>query len=186
MKKYTVLFFLLLVTIGAIGQTNKKLKTNSTKENLTEYRQIFWDSLPSPMGWTNDYEGIFSDIEKFKLNFCITKFEKETSMEIAIVTIDTIKVAREKFDDLSLHIAKTWAIGKKGKDNGIFIGFSKGYKKIRIELGDGTIKILSEKETKEIIENNFIPEFLKGNYYQGMFNGITKLMQVLRTKIKNE
>ncbi|CAM3694426.1 TPM domain-containing protein [Flavobacterium chungbukense] len=184
MKKYTVLFFLLLVTIGATGQTNKKLKTNSTKENLTEYRQIFWNNLPKRVNWTTDYEGIFSDAEEEKLNNLISNFEKETSMEIAIVTIDTIKVAKENFDDLSLHIAKTWAVGKKGKDNGILIGFSKEYRKIRIELGDGTIKILSEKETKEIIENNFIPEFLKGSYYQGILNGTTKLMEVLRMKIK--
>ncbi|PBJ15776.1 YgcG family protein [Flavobacterium sp. ACN6] len=140
--------------------------------------------MPSPKGWTNDYEGIFSNNEKEILNNLIRDFEKETTIEI--VTIDTVKTSKDKFEALSLHIAKTWGVGKKGKDNGILIGLSKGYRKIRIELGNGISKILSEQETKEIIDHDFIPEFKKGNYYQGILNGITKLMEVLRTKIKKE
>ncbi|WP_129024919.1 TPM domain-containing protein [Flavobacterium sp. YO12] len=45
---------------------------------------------------------------------------------------------------------------------------------------------ISNLEIDKIIEQNFIPEFKKGNYYQGIVNGITKLMEVLRTRIKKE
>lgn len=186
MKKITFLLFFFSVAICAIAQNTGKVNLNSAKENLTLYRQIFWDSLPKPIGWTNDYEGIFSDEEKENLNKLITDFEKQTTIEFGIVTIDTVKTSKDKFEALSLHIAKTWGIGKKGKDNGILIGLSKGYRKIRIELGNGITKIFSEQETKEIIDQDFIPEFKKENYYQGMLNGITKLMAVLRTKIKEE
>lgn len=186
MKKSVLILFLLLLTFKCIGQTSEKEKSNSVIENLTQYRQVFWDSLPQPVGWTNDYEGIFSVSEKEKLDNLIIDFEKETTIELAIVTIDTVKTSSEKFEALSLHIAKTWGIGKKGKDNGILIAFSKGYKKIRIQLGNGIEKNLSDQETKEIIEHDFIPEFKKGNYYQGMQNGITKLMEILRIKIKKE
>lgn len=186
MKKvfFTILF---LITFTFNGQTIERNKNDSLKQKaVTIFREIFWNNVPKPKGWTNDYERIFSDNEERELDSLIANFEKETSIEIGIVTIDTIKVARENFDNLSLHIAKTWTFGKKGKDNGILISFSKGYKKIRIELGDGTIKILSEEDTKKVIEQNFFPEFVKGNYYQGMLNGITKLMDLLREKIKNE
>ncbi|MBL0737883.1 TPM domain-containing protein [Flavobacterium sp. GN10] len=181
---FTILF---LITITFNGQSIEKKNNNSEKQKVVAtFREIYWNNLPKPKGWVNDYEGIFSDNEERKLDSIITNFEKETSIEIAVVTIDTIKVAKENFDDLSLHIAKTWAFGKKGKDNGILISFSKGYKKFRVELGDGTIKMLSEHETKEIIENDFIPKFLKGNYYQGMLDGIMKIIENLRAKIKKE
>lgn len=186
MKKWNLVLILVFLTIDLIGQTALNETVNPVKENVSQYREIFWNNLPKRVNWTTDYEGILSNAEEEKLNNLISNFEKETSIEIAIVTIDTIKVSKENFDDLSLHIAKNWTVGKKGKDNGVLIGFSKEYRKIRIELGDGTIKVLSEKETKEIIENNFIPEFLKGRYYQGLLNGTMKLMEVLRMKIKQQ
>lgn len=186
MKKvfFSILFLIVITSNGQI--IAKKQNDSSRQKTIATFREIYWNNLPTPKGWVNDYERIFSDKEEKKLDSLITNFEKETSIEIGIVTIDTNKVAKEKFDDLSLHIAKTWAIGKKDKDNGILIGFSKGYRKIRIELGDGTIKILSEQDTKEIIEHDFIPEFIKGNYYQGMLNGIIKIMDFLRAKVQKD
>ncbi|MFH6936996.1 TPM domain-containing protein [Flavobacterium sp. FlaQc-30] len=181
---FTILFF---IAISATGQTFEKEQNDSLKDKaITTFREIYWNNLPSPQGWINDYERIFSDDEEKKLDNIISSFERETSIEIAIVTIDTVKTSSDKFEALSLHIAKTWGIGKKGKDNGILIGLSKGYRKIRIELGNGIAKVLTEQETKEIIDHDFIPEFKKGNYYQGIVNGITKLMEVLRTRIKRE
>ena len=185
MKKIILFVFLLLIAINVSGQTNEKTESTS-KQNLAISRQIFWDSIPKPLGWTNDYEAIFSDAEEEKLNNLIANFEKETTIEIGIITIDTVKTSKDKFDALSLHIARTWGVGKKGKDNGILIGLSKGYRKIRIELGNGISKVISDEEAKEIINNYFIPEFKKGNYYQGMLNGITEIMERLRVKITKQ
>lgn len=41
----------------------------STKAQDSTYtakvdRQTFWDNLPKPLNWTNDYENIFSDDEE--------------------------------------------------------------------------------------------------------------------------
>ena len=59
---------------------------------------------------------IYFQMKKTKLNQIISDFEKETTIEIAIVTIDTSKVSKDKFEDLSLYIARTWVVGKKKKN----------------------------------------------------------------------
>jgi uncharacterized protein len=82
-----------------------------------------------------------------------------------------------------LHIAKTWGIGKKNKDNGILILISKGHKKIRIENGTGTEKIINEKETSEMIENYFIAEFRKNKFYDGTLNGLKAIIKLLKSKL---
>lgn len=69
--------------------------------------------MPKPHNWTNDYENLFSKEEETKLNQIISDFEKETTVEIAIVTIDTFKVSKEKLEDLSLHIAELGVLVKK-------------------------------------------------------------------------
>lgn len=187
MKKGFFYVFLFLVVINVNSQTVEKKQNDSLKQKtITSFRKIYWDNLPKPKGWINDYDKVLSNDEEIKLDSLISAFEIETTIEIAIVTIDTINVSKENFEALTLHIAKTWGVGKKGKDNGILVGFSKDYRKIRIELGDGITKIFSEQETSEIIDHDFVPEFKKGNYYQGMFNGVIKIMESLRVKIQKE
>lgn len=187
MNRNLILLILLFLANVSFCQTISKKENDSLKQETVKlFRQIYWNALPKQKGWVNDYERIFSDDEERKLDSIISKYEKETTVEIAIVTIDTIKVEKDKFEALSLHIAKAWGVGKKGKDNGVLIGVSKGYRKIRIELGNGISKVISDQDAKGIIENDFIPEFKKGNYYQGMVNGITRLMDYLRVRLKEE
>ncbi|MCI9846496.1 TPM domain-containing protein [Flavobacterium pectinovorum] len=185
MKRELVLIILFFVVNVAFGQTIESKQNDSLKQkNVNLFREIYWNNLPKAKGWINDYERVFSEAEERKLDSVVSRFERETSVEIVIVTIDTIKIAKETFDNLSLHIAKKWAIGKKGKDNGILIALSKGYKRIRIQNGNGITKIISDEQTKEIIEQDFIPEFKKGNYYKGVLDGINKLIEVLKLKIQ--
>ena len=175
---------ILLFAFSMKSQTTDSLKLESKKSvSLEFYRQVFWDNLPKPHNWTNDYENLFSAEEETELNQIISDFEKETTVEIAIVTIDTFKVSSEKFNDLSLHIARTWGVGKKEKSNGILIAISRGYRQIRIQKGDGITPILSDVETLEIIQNQIIPYFKKEEYFQGTKAGILKLIELLRKRL---
>ena len=183
--KLTFQILILFLAFSMKAQNGDTLKMESKKTiSLELYRQVFWDNLPKPLNWTNDYENLFSDDEETKLNQIIADFEKETTVEIAIVTIDTFKVSKEKFEDLSLHIAKTWGIGKKEKSNGILIAISKGYKQIRIQNGDGISSILSNEETSEIIQNQIIPYFKKEEYFEGTQLGLLKMIDLLRIRLK--
>lgn len=165
-------------------QKNEAEKTDSLKTKSIElYRQVFWNNIPKPTNWTNDYEDLFTEKQQNELNIILNTFEQETTIEIVIVTIDTIKVSKENFVDLSLHIAKTWEIGKPNKDNGILIAISNGYKSIRIQNANGIEKIITDNETKEIIDNYFIPEFKTGNYFNGTLVGLKELIKLLKTKI---
>lgn len=143
-----------------------------------------WENLPKPTGYINDYEHLFTDEQKAKLTELISHFEIETSVEVAIVTISPDNTPKDRFEELTLHIAKEWGVGKAGKDNGILIGISAGFHRIRIQNGTGIIKVLSDEETKKIIEEIFIPEFKKNDYYAGTLNGIKEIMQLLKSRMK--
>ena len=175
---------ILLFSFSMKAQMSDTLKLESKNSvSLEYYRQVFWDNLPKPHNWTNDYENLFSNEEEIKLNQIISDFEKETTVEIAIVTIDTFKVSKEKFVDLSLHIARTWGVEKKESSNGILIAISKGYRQIRIQNGDGISPILSDEETAEILQNQFFPYFKKEDYFEGTKAGILKLIELLKKRL---
>ena len=172
------------IYIPVFSQNNQQvLQQTSSTDSLFKIRQAFWDSLPKPTGWMNDLEDLFTPEEQTYIDSLIQGFEKETSIEIAIVTIDTMFVAKENFDKLSLHISNTWCIGKNDKHNGILIALSRGYRKIRIENGYGIEKKMTDQETKEIIDADFIPHFRKANYFEGMIAGLYAIMNKLKVII---
>lgn len=184
--KLTFQILILFLAFSTKAQdTTYTTKVDSLKAKSVEvYRQTFWDNLPKPLNWTNDYENIFSDDEETKLNQIIADFEKETTVEIAIVTIDTFKVSKEKFEDLTLHIARTWGVGKNEKLNGILIAISKGYRQIRIQNGDGITLVLSDEETAEILQNHFFPYFKKEEYFEGTQAGLFEIIKLLKVRLK--
>ncbi|HLK27940.1 MAG TPA: TPM domain-containing protein [Puia sp.] len=133
-----------------------------------------------PLGWTSDFEHIFSREQISVLDSIIGKFKKETTNEIAIVTIDSSWITKEKFDSLILEIHNGWGVGRKNINNGIVIGICMGLRKIRISNGNGIVVKLSDAETKKIIDEIIIPEFKKGDYFEGTKKGLLELMQKVR------
>ena len=104
-------------------------------------------------------------------------FEKRTTNEIAIVTFDSSFIHDEDFDSIVLSIHNLWRVGKADKNNGILIGISTANRKIRISNGYGIEDKLSDKETKEIIENIIVPAFKKGDYFDGLKIAIEEIMK---------
>ena len=133
-----------------------------------------------PIGWVNDFEFILTPLEEQKLDSLLRNYENETSNELTIITIDESWITKSDFDSLVTVFHNTWGVGKKNKNNGIVIGMSKGLRTIRISNGYGLEAILTDKETKKIIDEIIIPEFKNERYYEGLRNGILKIIEKVR------
>ena len=180
MKKVYCLIILFFNT-NLFSQEIENRNIDSLKiESIKIFQNLFWLNPIKHYGWVTDYEKLYTKDQIENLNNVITKFEKQTSNEIVILTIDSLRVTEENFDALSLLVANEWGIGKPEKNNGILIAISKDFKKIRIQNGIGIEKIVSDDETKEIIEKYFIPEFKENNYYNGTLNGVLEIIKKLK------
>lgn len=180
-KTLIIIVFLAFTNVWSQEKT-ENIDSLRTK-NIELFRNLFWNHPPRYQKWVNDYENLYTTGQEAELTTLIDNFEKETSFEIAIVTIDTIRVEEDKFEDLSLHIAKTWGVGKRFKDNGVLIAISKGYKRMRIQNGNGTEKIFTNEETQLVIDNYFIPYFKKEEYFNGTLSGLKEIMRILKSKM---
>lgn len=171
MRLYSTFLLVALLFFGCRG-----------KEKVTRFSN--GKPIPKPISWVSDYDGIFTDEEEKVLNTLIAGFEKETGYEIAIVTLDTNTVANFSDDmfTLTFEIAKAWGVGKSNKDNGVFIGICKGKRKMYIQNGIGTAKVLSDEQTKKFIDSVFVPYFKQGEYYKGTLEGTKAIINFLRDK----
>ncbi len=146
--------------------------------SVTSFSQIK-GSVPKRIGHTSDYEKIYSAKEIKILDSIIADFEKKTTIQIAIVTIDTSMVDEKDMENWTLKVLNTWGVGQKDKNNGILVGISKGYRHMRIENGYGIESVLTDQETKQIIDADFIPYFKEAKYFEGTLNGLKALMKKL-------
>jgi len=186
MKKKRILLLLscMVCSLYSLAQEPEPITqiTDSSTYKLHKLRKQFWDSLPKPIGWTNDLENIYSPAEEMILDSIISVFEKETSIEISIVTLDSTLTSVELFNDLALHIARTWGIGKKDKDNGILICISTGHRRIRISNGYGIEQMLTDEETNVLLNRYFLPKFKRTQFFQGTYDGLIALIKKLKDK----
>jgi uncharacterized protein len=166
MKKATLLLTFLLAGIFSFAQTNA---ISVAKK----------DSIPATKGWTSDFEGIYTTAEVEILDSLIGAFEKKTSYEIVIITVDSTLTTDDAFDNYITSVANAWGVGKKGKDNGIVIGISSAFGRIRIVNGAGVVEHISDEATKVIIDTYFIPNFKEGNYFKGTKEGLLEIMKKL-------
>lgn len=111
-------------------------------------------------------------------------FDKATSTQIVVYMIQSLD--GESLEDYSHTIAEKNGIGRKGKDNGVLLFIAKGDRKLRIEVGYGLEGVLTDAFSSQIIRNDITPSFKKGNYYEGIDNGINAIIKVTKGEYEAE
>jgi uncharacterized protein len=189
---FTFLLCLLFSIISrrANAQDSQQDSTEATyiamnKTQLAKYRKFIWDSIPMAVGWVNDFESLFSFEEENKLQRIIEEFEKKTTVEIMVVTIDTNMVAREDFNNFSYRLLRIWGIGKRLKENGIIICISSGYQMIKVTCDFGIESMMNESTVLHTVGKYFIPSYKRNRYFEGTYKGVSALIAQLNKRIKS-
>lgn len=178
-------FSLLTIVSSALCQINRNNNEIDTSTKVSRSsRQVFWDSLPRPVGYVNDFENLFSPEEEQSLDSLILAFENKTTIQIAVITFDTSMTTADSLEPLTRRMANIWGVGQKDKNNGVTIGISREYRRMRIENGYGIEKVLTDAETKQIIDTAFIPGYREGKYFEGTLNGLKALMTILEGRYR--
>lgn len=176
----TLLSFCLSVTGQAVP--NYHPYETMTPHELETYRQSIWDTLPAAVGWINDFEGLYDSMQEDSLQSIIAHFEKKTTIEIVIVTVDSNMVDKDRFNEFAYRLLKKWGIGKISKSNGMVICISKDYRKIFISTDFGIDTYMDESDKYKIINKYIVPAFKKNNYFLGTLNGLNAILEKINKK----
>jgi uncharacterized protein len=164
---------------------SKEQKAEFTKDpqKVAQYRAGIADHLPIPKNWVNDYDDLFTAKEEENLNGIISGFEKESGMQIAVITLDTFCIAKENIENAGLKIFNTWGLGTKEKNDGLLITIIKGYGYMRMNTGSGTQQILGDVTADSIMRAAFFPSLAKMEFYKGTVTGVNALIGYLRPNV---
>lgn len=138
------------------------------------------DSIPTPNPprLVNDYARMLAPDQLQALEAKLVAYDDSTSVQIAVVTIDQLNDL--PIEDVALEILRKWGVGGQAQeDNGAVLLVSKNDRKIWIATGYGLEGALPDATVKSIVETDVVPNFREANYYRGLDNATTSMIQAV-------
>ncbi|MEI7503789.1 MAG: TPM domain-containing protein [Paludibacter sp.] len=166
MKKYILLMLYCLLFVKLINSEAINYQTTKQDANTKPYISV---SNLKATGWVNDFAGVLDATNKKKITLLVNELEKKTTAEIAVVTLYTL--GGNKLENFATSLFNKWGVGKKYKYNGVIILLAVKEKVVRIEIGRGLTKIITNNDADLIIKNEMFKSFKVGNYGFGLFKG---------------
>jgi len=109
-----------------------------------------------------DEANLIDDSVEKNLNKLLVALEEKTEAEFAVISIPSLN--NMTIEEYSVELFNTLGIGKKGKDNGVLLLFSKTDNRVRLEIGRGLEGCLNDGKCGRILDNYFVPYREEGNY----------------------
>ena len=134
----------------------------------------------SPPRLVNDFAGLLDEAQRRSLEQKLADFDRETSTQITVVTVDDLDGYAPA--DYAQRLHDKWGVGRKGKDNGILILVKPSQPDSRgeayISVGYGLEGVIPDITAGRILDQEMIPEFRRGSVYDGLDKATNVLMQL--------
>ena len=134
--------------------------------------------VPKRTGHVTDTVNVLLAGDREHLEKMLAQYERATFHQLAVLTIPTL--AGEDVEAFSRRVSSAWKLGQQGLDNGILITMAMKERAVRIELGAGMKRFISNEEAKAVIDKKMIPAFSKGEFAAGLQAGLEELMKLGR------
>jgi uncharacterized protein len=136
---------------------------------------------PEPPRLVNDFAGMLTSQEVDALEQKLVAYDDSSSTQIAIVTLS--ELYGYDIADYAQRLAEKWGIGQKDLNNGIIILVKPGTTEssggeVNISPGYGLEGVIPDIMCGQIIDNEIVPEFRAGNFYQGLDKATSILMSL--------
>jgi len=154
---------------------------------------ISWSQIPDAMNpprFVNNFSqtGILNSAQEEELEQLLDAFEQETSNEITVVIVDDL--GGDEAWHFAAELGKKWGVGKADKDNGVVLLVKpteeKGGHQVFIAPGAGLEGAITDISCGEIVDNELIPSFKKGDYFTGIKNAIIVLAKMAKGEINEK
>ncbi|MFN3556531.1 MAG: TPM domain-containing protein [Bacteroidales bacterium] len=131
---------------------------------------------PSPPRLVNDKENLLSPSQRQMLEQKLVQYDNAHSTQIAIVITNNLH--GYEISDFAVRLAEHWGVGSAGSENGVMIAVAPAERKVFIAVGYGLEGVIPDITAKRIVDNEILPAFRNGDYYQGLDTATQVLMQL--------
>jgi uncharacterized protein len=171
------LLLALIISMGLLACKDKPVNPALHAQISDTFPATFF--IPAAQGRVNDFDSLFTTQQRSSLDSMLTAYD---TAHIVIVTVDSSYFERGEIENFSLRLFNTWGIGDSATNNGILICICLDYRQLRIQNGLGIERMLTNQQTKKVVDKAILPQFKAGRFFDGVVNGIEGLKELLRKK----
>ena len=139
------------------------------------------EPVPPLNARVTDLAGMLNIGQRTTLENVLADYEKRTGSQIAILLVN--KTEPETIEQYSIRVADAWKLGRKGVDDGVILLVAKGNSaasgRLRIETGRGVQGVLTDAQSKRILQDVIAPHFRQGDFYGGLASGVSVITSLL-------
>lgn len=129
-------------------------------------------SLLRPQGYVSDFAQVLDASSRSQLERYCGMLEEATGVQTAVVTINSLE--GEPIEDFANDMFRKWAIGKKGKDEGVLLLLAIKDRKSRVEVGYGLEPILPDGFAGSVLRE-MGPSLKEQNYGPALVGGTAEI-----------
>lgn len=136
--------------------------------------------VPALQGRVNDYANLIAPDQKQRIEAQLAQFEQQTTNQVAVLTVETLN--GEDIEGYANRVARAWALGQKGKDNGVLLLVAHKDRRMRVEVGYGLEPVLTDLQSNIIQNEVIIPYFKRGDFGGGIEAGVKAILSTIQGK----
>jgi uncharacterized protein len=119
--------------------------------------------------------------ERRRLEAVLTDYETKTGSQIAVLLVASTEP--EAIEQYGIRVTDAWKLGRKGVDDGVLLLVAKdnpkALRRLRIEAGRGVQGVLTDAQSKRILEDTIAPHFRQQDWYGGLVAGVGAIATLL-------
>jgi uncharacterized protein len=132
-------------------------------------------SIPPLSGPVVDTAGIISSATATKIEFALREIYSSGGPQIQVLTVPNL--GGLSVEEASIRVVDKWALGHKGRDDGVLLLVAREERKMRIEVGRGLEGDLPDAYANRIIYESIRPLFQAGDYSSGILVGVSLIIK---------
>lgn len=142
--------------------------------------------IPSAHGYVNDFANVIDPASKQKLETILSNFQRQTGIEIAVVTVTEAMVAGRPWESYTINLARSWGIGGTNNEPAALIVVKpdggEGQRRTRTEISRHLEGDIPDALAGREINERMRPYFRAGQIGQGLLVGVQTLTATIAEK----
>ena len=134
-------------------------------------------NAPQQQFWVTDQADILDTRTENMLTSRAQSHEQETTDQVVVVTVNTLD--GWTIERYGRWLGNTWGIGQADRNNGVLLLVAPNERQVRIEVGVGLERVLTNSLAQQIIDDEILPRFRDGDFEAGIVDGHRAIISAL-------
>jgi uncharacterized protein len=143
--------------------------------------QAQFKAVPKLTAHVTDEAGMLDATQRQRLEAILVEQEAKTGNQIGVLLVKSTEP--EAIEQYGIRVADAWKLGRKGVDDGVVLIVARdnpsSLRRLRIEAGRGVQGVLTDAQSKRVLQDVIAPHFRQNHYYEGLVAGVGAIATVL-------